>query len=387
MKKRNLLFLCNGDKTNIYQYGEYCLPIAMGGSQKNLIQNVSCLKNDFDIKIAIYDIGNNIKNIKSDFEIISLNKNFEKNLAITPLINELSKNNPFNFEKRNDKNLTIIVNNGFLSALIIKIYKPKAKIVLILEGTFFFLSWSKYLTNIFTRILYFILSIISIFIVDKIIVDNKRNMLNRIFIKSLKNKTTFLPNSIDRNLYEKSNGSFKPEVNEKILLYVGRLDFEAQKNPELLFKSFDLAKKQNPYLRLTIIGIDNEKLKYFSNRFKIQDLSNITCIKEINNEELIPYYKMADLTLLSSRFEGTPYVILESLACGTPCISTNVIDEGLIINGENGYICNDFNPKSYSDLIIKGLSLSETIKKEKKKLLDDIYNIKYRKKNLLKIIS
>ncbi len=41
-------------------------------------------------------------------------------------------------------------------------------------------------------------------------------------------------------------------------------------------------------------------------------------------EELPPYYRAADLSVLASSREGWPNVVLESLACGTPVLATRV---------------------------------------------------------------
>ena len=56
-------------------------------------------------------------------------------------------------------------------------------------------------------------------------------------------------------------------------------------------------------------------------------------------ESLSELYAIADLMLLLSEKESFGLVLLEAMACGVPCIGTNVggIPE-VIINGENGYI-------------------------------------------------
>ena len=59
--------------------------------------------------------------------------------------------------------------------------------------------------------------------------------------------------------------------------------------------------------------------------------------KQDNLEEL---YSISDLMLLLSEKESFGLVALEAMACGVPCIGTNVggIPE-VILDGENGYVC------------------------------------------------
>ena len=54
---------------------------------------------------------------------------------------------------------------------------------------------------------------------------------------------------------------------------------------------------------------------------------------------MAPYYKVTDLYIVTSRAEGGPKQILESMASGVPVISTCVgMAPDVIIDGENGFI-------------------------------------------------
>jgi len=68
-------------------------------------------------------------------------------------------------------------------------------------------------------------------------------------------------------------------------------------------------------------------------------LDNLNFTGAVANPELPKYYHEADLFILPSQREGMPVSIIESLACGTPVIATDVgqISE-LVINGENGQL-------------------------------------------------
>lgn len=77
-------------------------------------------------------------------------------------------------------------------------------------------------------------------------------------------------------------------------------------------------------------------------------------IEEIHN--------LIDIFLLTSRWEGMPNVILESMACKKTVFTTNI--EGanqIIVNGENGYI---LQPGDVDGFVTKILSLDEKIRKK-----------------------
>ncbi len=70
------------------------------------------------------------------------------------------------------------------------------------------------------------------------------------------------------------------------------------------------------------------------------------------------YIKFANAFVLSSRWEGLPNVVLESLYVGTPVVATRVVEilDDLIVDGENGYLA-DVNAGS----IVEKLLLVDTL--------------------------
>lgn len=65
-------------------------------------------------------------------------------------------------------------------------------------------------------------------------------------------------------------------------------------------------------------------------------------IEEITHQQLCYWYNAADLFCLATKSEGCPNVVLESLACGTPVVVTDVgAVKDFIIDGENGFVSPD----------------------------------------------
>jgi len=123
-----------------------------------------------------------------------------------------------------------------------------------------------------------------------------------------------------RELAKKSvSDDWLNDENLKVALNVGRL--HEQKDQKLLIKSFvDLVAEDNR-LRLIILGDGDEK----DNLQKIideQHLNNFVKIVPFQDNPW-PYYKNADVFVLTSQWEGFGNVIVEALACGTPVVSTN----------------------------------------------------------------
>lgn len=67
-----------------------------------------------------------------------------------------------------------------------------------------------------------------------------------------------------------------------------------------------------------------------------------------------PYFKRANLFVMSSRKEGYPNVVLEALTLGVPVVATNVVDwTGVIKDGVNGYIVDKNSMDSIKDALVK----------------------------------
>lgn len=384
MNIKNIIILTNGFENSNYELYDYNLPISIGGAQKNVIYELEILKSKYKVHLLISGIDEIKKeHVAKDVNLLTLNKPFGKSLDFVNLAFSLIFSRKlFEIEDFNPTETIFLIHGKFISALLFKILKPKAKTILIIEGTFKKLAYNLYLDNIFLRSTYFILSCFSLLFVDKILIDNRKSSLLK--IPFFYQKTTYIPNSIDSKKFKPS----KFLLNDvKKLLYVGRLDFIKQKNPVLLIESFSKALTKRNDLELIIICAKEKLIKDLENKFPNVKGKIILYQNPIPNDQLIKFYSMSDLLLLTSTFEGTPVALLEALSCGTPTVITNVVDKLLIVDGVNGYVCKSNYADDFAETILKGLELSSRIKPKEFSLLPLEYNLEFRNANLLSAIG
>jgi D-inositol-3-phosphate glycosyltransferase len=141
--------------------------------------------------------------------------------------------------------------------------------------------------------------------------------------------------------------------NDKIILFVGRID---------PLKGIDKLIKALPYLRniqglrLLVIGggehsqYEIEQLRKLACNLKIQ--KSVTFLDLVKHEQLPYFYSAADVCVVPSYYESFGLVALESLACGTPVVATDVGDfKSIIRQGETGYVVVDNAPHHLADKI------------------------------------
>jgi N-acetyl-alpha-D-glucosaminyl L-malate synthase BshA len=147
-------------------------------------------------------------------------------------------------------------------------------------------------------------------------------------------------NFIDERIYRKSDAhhlrtEFEIKENEKVIIHVS--NFRAVKRVPDVVKSFAKIAAIMP-AKLLLVG-DGPEMTIVSKLVRQLSLEDqvIFLGKQENLEEL---YSISDLMMLLSEKESFGLVALEAMACGVPCIGTNIggIPE-VIQHGKAGYIC------------------------------------------------
>ena len=130
-------------------------------------------------------------------------------------------------------------------------------------------------------------------------------------------KASVINNPVDVDEIRKraeNGGSVFRQQNFNVLA-VGKLKY--QKGFDLLIRSMSLIRKSDWHLTILGDGPEKNDLKLLAKELNLS--SKIDFVGFVSNP--YPYMAQADLFVLSSRFEGFPNVVLESMACGTPVVA------------------------------------------------------------------
>lgn len=153
------------------------------------------------------------------------------------------------------------------------------------------------------------------------------------FSPRLQRKGIVLPNPLDlTRIHEPHFGE-----REKFVVGAGRL--EPQKNFALLIDAFAEFYRDHPDYRLVVYGEGGERKAL--ERRAAEKLPEGAFSFPGRATDLLERMNKAAAFVLSSDFEGVPNVLIEAMASGVPCVSTDCAPGGaaeLIDDGKNGFL-------------------------------------------------
>lgn len=118
---------------------------------------------------------------------------------------------------------------------------------------------------------------------------------------------------------------------EPVIGFVGR--FHEMKNLPLLLRAFALLQQRLPETRLVLCGVEKADLdaECLALSESLPRPQMVLWLPFQNDPER--FYPALDLFTLSSRTEACPMTVLEAMACGVPCVTTDVGDCALLTQG------------------------------------------------------
>lgn len=148
---------------------------------------------------------------------------------------------------------------------------------------------------------------------------------------------------------------------EIVFTSVGRL--ARIKGWDLILEAFALFHTIYPSSTFVFVGDgeDHHKITQQTVRLKLQGSVIITGMLEPS--DVANYINISDLCLVGSYREGWSVAMCEILACGKAIVSTSVSGASdMIIEGGNGFIVNQRNPKEFCDKMMSALELKNSQK-------------------------
>lgn len=292
----------------------------MGGAERAALLIAKYLNdNGFDLNIIVIDDGNSFYEAPKGCKIIGLNINKKSNNYFAGLVNNVER-------------ISVIkssISNLRLQTLISFTTKPNVLAIISCIGTptkciinqqspslisLKYLTQSKFRTLIWVSL-------------SKIFYRYADNLVS--VSKFINDSINWVNDSDKRIIYNPlSNTSFESELEPEIKLpkgykyIVGMGRIIKQKGFDLLIKSFSLIEKNNPDLRLVIIGDGSQlnNLKDYSYSVGISD----KIIFHGNMTNPFPVLKQCQIFVLSSRWEAFGNVIIEAMSLGLPVICFDI---------------------------------------------------------------
>ncbi len=154
------------------------------------------------------------------------------------------------------------------------------------------------------------------------------------FSKTIQEKSEVIPNPI---FVSTEDLSFVSKKRDHVIVSVGRL--EDQKNFPLLITAFSRVSDEYPDYELHIYGDGSKKEQLETLAQKLNIMNKVRFCG--THRDLHTRIRNASLFILPSDFEGMPNSLMEAMALGMCCISTDCPVGGpkeLIDNGENGFL-------------------------------------------------
>jgi glycosyltransferase involved in cell wall biosynthesis len=179
---------------------------------------------------------------------------------------------------------------------------------------------------------------------DKFVIssDEEKTLLSEMGIPE--DKILILPIGVDTDVFRND----ETKRTDNLVLFVGRID--RIKGLHILLKALSYLKTP---VRLAVVGPRwDEKyakqIEEMSHAINESGTHKVMFLGELNQKELVPWYQKASLLACPYLYETYSNVIRESLACGTPVVSTGT---HLYEQGSDGVVLAPKDPKRLAEAV------------------------------------
>ena len=170
----------------------------------------------------------------------------------------------------------------------------------------------------------------------------------------------FIPNGYDLsilkiNKHQKKNFKKKIKIKKKIPLIGKVARFDPQKDHLNLLNALSLIRSKNINFLCVLVcfNMNKKNINLMSDIKRLKLTNHVKLLGQ--NDDISEVMNGLDLHILSSSYgEGFPNVVAESMACGTPCVVTDVGDSALVV-GKTGWIVPPKNPAKLAKAVENAL--------------------------------
>ncbi len=135
---------------------------------------------------------------------------------------------------------------------------------------------------------------------------------------------TIIPNGIDLERFDRWTEPFEEYMDGKInILFVGRL--ERRKGFRYLLEAYRILKRENPDIRLIVVGPINKLRLHYKLLTKGYQLKDVIYVDYVSDQDLARFYHTADIFCSpATGWESFGIVLLEAMAARKPVVATNI---------------------------------------------------------------
>lgn len=163
------------------------------------------------------------------------------------------------------------------------------------------------------------------------------------------------------------------DMPQKYIVALGRMDHSNVKQIDVLLACYAASTLPLHHIHLLILG-DGIRLKQMQQLAIDLGISNTVSFKGFVKNPC-PYLKQALFTTLTSKYEGLPTVLIESLLLGTPVVSFNCATgpNEIVEDRQNGLLVADQNTDQFTQAL--------------NQMIDDVEQYQYMKNNCQSTVS
>lgn len=203
---------------------------------------------------------------------------------------------------------------------------------------------------------------------DAIMLQNREQ--EEYFPASYRDRIYIVPNPVAEKFHFCKKEQYQKKLTK--ICAVGRL--HTQKNFPLLFSAIKANRAEYPDICLEIYGEGEEKAR-LETLIEENGLSGV-CKLMGRTSQVEAVLKEADLFVMSSDYEGMPNALIEAMAMGLPCISSDCRTgpRGLIQDGQTGLLFRTGDVDSLTEKIAWALAHPEQMNQMGRAAREDVLN-------------